>query len=525
MSLLAMAIDNGHYIWQRTSTGAAVNPETKTTCILQDTTLFEVIVLDGGGIIYIRNIIYGSEQEFGDYWVTGYTRDNEIRVPLDQPLLQLNSDGAFIKNRRSASLSWGSVSYSAITQRASFTRNSAVTEIVYNMDGNTIHIENTSGPVVIEQQDDVSYDATGPAIVWEDEEAPDKAGYEWAGYLEWDTEIYTAPHVFYGWPEGELKTYNRTSDCIRYTSSPAKAYSYSVTGIESLSGVAYIVFGKDGRTVYMRDPVPSLACGTWIIGTLSDNGTTIRFNLPQVLYDYGSSLITIETGLIQKGLQPYGWTYDEMRVNTFNDYQEVIFNIKDNTISLENTWADFIEPATENIYAQGLHAYDPMFNKGVLEANIVYTLESDEPTEKTDAPSSAKENYVYNDGNTSYNAYTITLTETEPSDIYYRIGILTDGDYVYGNWMLYEDVLSFTEEGTYMVESYAIAANKLESDHIWDGFTVSKLVCVEEFMAGKTVSSIRYYNLAGQQMRQPNGMTIMVTTYTDGTTTAEKVVR
>ena len=148
-----------------------------------------------------------------------------------------------------------------------------------------------------------------------------------------------------------------------------------------------------------------------------------------------------------------------------------------------------------------------------------------DPTEKTDAPSSQKENYVYDDGNLKYNAYTVTLIETEPSTIYYRVGILVDGEYVYGEWMEYTGEMNFTEEGTYMIEAYAVAENKTESDHIWDGFTVSKVVDVEELMAGKTVASVRYFNVAGQEMQQANGLTIMVTTYTDGTSSAVKVVK
>ena len=149
-----------------------------------------------------------------------------------------------------------------------------------------------------------------------------------------------------------------------------------------------------------------------------------------------------------------------------------------------------------------------------------------EPTEKTDAPSSTKENYVYNDGNMYYNAYTVTLTETEESTIYYRIGIMNEeGQYEYGEWMEYEDAMQFVVPGTYMVEAYAVAPGKLESDHIFDGFVVSRLTDVEELMAGKQVANVRYFNLAGQEMQQASGLTIMVTTYTDGTTSAVKVVK
>lgn len=47
----------------------------------------------------------------------------------------------------------------------------------------------------------------------------------------------------------------------------------------------------------------------------------------------------------------------------------------------------------------------------------------------------------------------------------------------------------------------------------------------DEINAEKAVSSVRYYNLAGQQMQQPQGVTIMVTTYTDGTSTTAKVIK
>ena len=48
---------------------------------------------------------------------------------------------------------------------------------------------------------------------------------------------------------------------------------------------------------------------------------------------------------------------------------------------------------------------------------------------------------------------------------------------------------------------------------------------VNEMNAGKTVASVRYFNVAGQEMAQPSGMTIKVTTYTDGTSSAVKVVK
>ena len=54
---------------------------------------------------------------------------------------------------------------------------------------------------------------------------------------------------------------------------------------------------------------------------------------------------------------------------------------------------------------------------------------------------------------------------------------------------------------------------------------LDKYVSVDEINTGKTVANVRYFNVAGQEMAQPEGMTIQVTTYTDGTTSTAKVVK
>ena len=43
--------------------------------------------------------------------------------------------------------------------------------------------------------------------------------------------------------------------------------------------------------------------------------------------------------------------------------------------------------------------------------------------------------------------------------------------------------------------------------------------------AGKQITSVRYYNVAGQQVDQPSGMTIQVTTYSDGSSVATRTYR
>jgi len=52
-----------------------------------------------------------------------------------------------------------------------------------------------------------------------------------------------------------------------------------------------------------------------------------------------------------------------------------------------------------------------------------------------------------------------------------------------------------------------------------------KPTAVNEISSNKAVAGVRYYNMEGQEMSEANGMTIVVTTYTDGTTSAVKVMK
>ena len=117
----------------------------------------------------------------------------------------------------------------------------------------------------------------------------------------------------------------------------------------------------------------------------------------------------------------------------------------------------------------------------------------------------------------------ITITETEPSTIYYRYAV--NGE-EYTDWMEYTGEIAFTTPGTYAIQAYAIAPNKSASTEITLEFVVSKYpTSIEELMSAKDVAGVHYYNLAGQQMKEINGFTIVVVSYTDGSSVAMKVMK
>ncbi len=510
-----------HYIYQRSNHGSAVDPVTHTFMVPQSGIL-EAVTWDGDYMYYIKNIVYGSETEFGEYWVEGYgDQEGGFYVPLGQTIYVQTRDGRFVPSERKAVLVWGTIHYDAVTHHTSFTPSTEMTGVNYSVDGNTIHIENTSGPVAIEAQDDVSYDATGLGIVWEEE---GEEG-EWAGYFEWGTSADTTPFLINWQPEGEMKTYTRTSDCIHYSYNDAGAKNWSTPDVysaEKLSDESQIVFGTDGKTVYLKNPLLSMGYDTWIMGTLSDDGSKITVNGPQYLWVYDNYRVTIAKGTsLIKEAHPYGEApYDYLEVTNNEGFHQIVYSIDGDKIMLTDTKGNATATYPDNYDASGLCAYDSKTNKGALEANIVYVLKSvtpPEPTEKTSAP--VINGYSDPDGSIYY----IEIQPTEPSAIHYRV--LCDGEST--DWEEYSlgDVLSYSGEGSYTIEAYAQATDKLASDVVDYRFSISPQTSVIESMTGKEVVGRRYYNVMGQSIDQPDGLTIMVTSYSDGTTTAEKIVK
>ena len=48
---------------------------------------------------------------------------------------------------------------------------------------------------------------------------------------------------------------------------------------------------------------------------------------------------------------------------------------------------------------------------------------------------------------------------------------------------------------------------------------------IDELLGNKTIANVRYFNMAGQEMSEAKGVTIIVTTYTDGTHSTAKVIK
>jgi hypothetical protein len=133
------------------------------------------------------------------------------------------------------------------------------------------------------------------------------------------------------------------------------------------------------------------------------------------------------------------------------------------------------------------------------------------------------------DGITGYGVHIIPTTEG--SEIMYRVFVWDDenGEWaLLTDWALYEGTegeIYMTEvNAKYRVEAYAFIG-QVQSMEVAYEFVVTPPTGINEMNAGKTVAGVRYFNMAGQEMQQAEGLTIVVTTYTDGTSSAVKVVK
>lgn len=111
----------------------------------------------------------------------------------------------------------------------------------------------------------------------------------------------------------------------------------------------------------------------------------------------------------------------------------------------------------------------------------------------------------------------IALTYTE----------VPDWIYVYDLNQTNYTIEGLSPETAYEVQVQGIDAEGTTSE--WTESTVfvtlPDITGIDELNGDKQVASRRYFNAAGQEMRQANGVTIVVTTYTDGSTSTAKVLK
>jgi hypothetical protein len=357
-------------------------------------------------------------------------------------------------------------------------------------------------------------------------------------------------------PEGNLVTYTRSGEYMTVS-----LYGYIT---DAQTGQLKVVYAEDGKTVYIQDPLCyGEGQGVWVKGELSDDGLTISVPLGQyVAYNeedgYGLLLSWGATEAIDLGDDFYWvmFTPDE-------NVEAVTYavNESEGTISLVGSEGDAFAEEPNNWNALGVAGiWDDDLSVATIEWKTVWTVLEDAEA-AVPADPEALEFFDCKDesGFTRFD-FNINLEDVDGKPLHadnVTYSIYTDDDQLftfdydtYGanngfDQDMTEIPYGFTGYDFYLRRVYFYRTNTgdnplfnwrigIQVHNTVDGVrNSSNIVYLEEnpynaidgVKQGKTVASERYYNLAGQKVASPEGITIKVTTYTDGTTTTTKVVK
>ena len=358
-------------------------------------------------------------------------------------------------------------------------------------------------------------------------------------------------------PEGTLVSYTRDGEYM----------SVSLYGFDAdyQTGRVKVVYADDGKTVYIKDPLCyAEGVGAWVQGELSDDGLTISVPLGQYVYydeTYGYGLI-----LAWGSTVAFDFGDDFYWIDFYEDESvtEATYAVDpDNgTITLLGTEGNVENPYPYNCEATGLAGvWDDGDGAATIEWGSTWTVRG-EAVPAVPANPEVMEFFDCGDesGYTRLD-FNISLFDVDGNPLdadCLTYSIFTDDDELFTfDYDTYGALNNFTTDMTeipygysgedfYLRRVYFYRTNMgdnpmftwrigMQLNYTVDGVTnksdivylevYPKPTAVNEIDGTKTVSGVRYFNMAGQEMAQPEGLTIQVTTYSDGTPSAAKVIK
>jgi len=358
-------------------------------------------------------------------------------------------------------------------------------------------------------------------------------------------------------PEGTVVNYTRGGEYM----------TVSLYGYESgyQTGRVKLVYADDGQTVYIQDPLCyGEGVGAWVQGQLSDDGLTISVPLGQYVayneeYDYGLILAWGSTMVIDLGDDFYWLDFYADETVT-----EVCYAVdpENGTITMLGSEGSVDNPYPYDCEATGLAGvWSDDGSVATIEWGSTWTVMGETVPavpanpEVTDFFDSGREegytrldfniNLFDVDGNplnSDFLTYSIYVDNDELFTFDYDTygannGFdtdMTEIPYGYSGYDFYLRRVYFyrTNQGdnpffTWRIGiqvHYTVEGVRNSSDIVYLEVYPNPSA-VNELAGGKEVSGVRYFNMAGQELSQPEGLTIKVTTFTDGTTTATKVIK
>ena len=301
-----------------------------------------------GTTVYLKNILYGSNVKFGDYWVQGQLSADgtQITVPMGQRIYHSSSPVINVV------LAWGSSSYTVhgTSSRFTFDVNEDVTEAVYLIDGNTITLQDSFTTLGSSYP---GFEGTGLGCMGRSGTSDPIFG----GFFEWKTVLTFAsftPHLITEIPEScTVHMYKRNSTSIYK--------SYLGTQIDFNDGVFKVAFDRDNQPdVYIQKPCD--VGNTWVKGSYNRFTKIITIPTGQYLnwseqFQFGLVLVWGNTYVYQDSVDDEGNPRYDLGHEVSQSVKEIRMKVDGDNLYLLGTQGDYYADFPDNYVATGMMAY------------------------------------------------------------------------------------------------------------------------------------------------------------------------
>ena len=346
-------------------------------------------------------------------------------------------------------------------------------------------------------------------------------GYDgkWLGYGDQNT-VYTPFEANFneGPAEGtELQDFAMTYDL--YVNSAERSGHLTKGAI--VGDKIYI----QGASQYLKD--------AWLVGTIQGNKVTVDKQLVGILDGYYTYFVGGEiVSQYNEETQQDEYYYVPIEQLTFD------YNAETQTLTSDNC---LLVAASENLFAEGYMkvAFNPYEDIAVQPATpivgedyLAYNAESGSCFVTVYVPCEDVDGNYIDASKLTYSVYVDDeLFTFDPSFYFYFEQPTTTVEYGFIDAYRFQDLgggrvaieINQEPQHTIGVKSFYAGGDTVTESEM--GLFYVNQTAISDIQA-KAVAGVRYYNLAGQGSDKPfKGINIVVTTLTDGTTTATKVIK
>ncbi len=346
-------------------------------------------------------------------------------------------------------------------------------------------------------------------------------GYDgkWLGYGDQNT-VYTPFEANFneGPAEGtELQDFAMTYDL--YVNSAERSGHLTKGAI--VGDKIYI----QGASQYLKD--------AWLVGTIQGNKVTVDKQLVGILDGYYTYFVGGEiVSQYNEETQQDEYFYAPIEQMTFD------YNAETQTLTSDNC---LLVAASENLFAEGYMkvAFNPYEDIAVQPATpivgedyLAYNAESGSCFVTVYVPCEDVDGNYIDASKLTYSVYVDgELFTFDPSFYFYFYEPTTVVEYGFIDNYRFQDLgggrvaieINKEPQHTIGVKSFYAGGDTVTESEM--GLFYLNQSGISDIEA-KAVSKVTYYNLAGQSSNKPfDGMNIVVTTHTDGTTTSAKVIK